>query len=44
MVAPVQGATGIVVDAGGNAYVSRLDARRVVRVTPAGKVSTVVAR
>ena len=43
-VAPVLGAIGIAVDVRGNAYVSQLDARRVVRVTPAGRVTAVVVR
>jgi hypothetical protein len=43
-VAPVLGAIGIAVDVRGNAYVSQLEARRVVRVTPAGRVTAVVVR
>lgn len=35
---------GITVDNSGNAYISQLDARRVVRVTPAGRVTPVVVR
>lgn len=41
---PVRGAIGISVDNDGNAYVSQFDARRVVRVTPAGRVTAVVVR
>jgi sugar lactone lactonase YvrE len=42
VIARVPGGIGITVDNGGNAYVSQLDARRVVRVTPAGRVTAVV--
>ena len=42
VMARVPGAIGITVDNGGNAYVSQLDARRVVKVTPAGRVTAVV--
>ena len=44
LVAPVRGAIGIAVDNTLNAYVSQLDAHRVVRVTPAGRVTAVVVR
>jgi hypothetical protein len=43
VIARVPGAIGITVDNGGNAYVSQLDARRVAKVTPAGRVTAVVA-
>jgi hypothetical protein len=42
VIARVPGGIGITVDNGGNAYVSQLDARRVVKVTPAGRVTAVV--
>jgi hypothetical protein len=44
LVAPVLGSIGIAVDVRGNAYVSQLELRRVVRVTPAGRITTVVSR
>ena len=42
VIARVPGGIGITVDNSGNAYVSQLDARRVVKVTPAGRVTAVV--
>lgn len=44
VVAYLPGAIGITVDGRGNAYVSQLQARRVVRVTPAGRITAVVSR
>jgi hypothetical protein len=44
VIARVPGAFAITVDNGGSAYVSQLDARRVVKVTPAGRITTVVSR
>jgi hypothetical protein len=44
LVAPVLGSIGIAVDVRGNAYVSQLELRRVVRVTPAGRITRVVSR
>ena len=44
VVAYLPGAIGIAVDLRGNAYVSTLEARRVVRVTPAGRITAVVVR
>lgn len=44
VVAYLPGAIGITVDVRGNAYVSQLEARRVVRVTPAGRITAVVSR
>ena len=44
VVAYLPGAIGIAVDARKNAYVSQLDARRVVRVTPAGRITAAVDR
>ncbi len=44
VVAFLPGAIGIAVDVRENAYVSQLEARRVVRVTPAGRITAVVVR
>jgi sugar lactone lactonase YvrE len=44
VVAFLPGAIGITVDVRGNAYVSQLEARRIVRVTPAGRITAVVSR
>ena len=44
LLAPLLVAVGVVVDYNGNAYVTQLEARRVVRVTPAGRVSVFVPR
>ena len=44
VVAYLPGAIGIAVDVRENAYVSQLEARRVVRVTPAGRITAVVVR
>jgi hypothetical protein len=44
LVARVASAFAVAVDNAGNAYVSQLEARRVVKVTPGGRVSVLVPR